>query len=216
MLQKLPNHCIPEPILAAITFQILWGLAYLHFEKIVHRDIKPQNILLNTYGQVKLSDFGISKVLETTALAKTFIGSFKYMSPERVLHEVYDYSCDIWSLGIILIEAASSYFPYEEESNMSQLALIMAIVDDTEPHLPERSPLNIPFTSSFHNFIHFCIAKNPCERFSAVTLLEHPWLIEQHKVTNLEEAINRVYRWLESIGLTNNNKESNTVTGSTV
>jgi len=59
----------------------LYGLGYLVYERRLHRDIKPQNILVNTSGQVKLTDFGISRELSTAVLAKTFIGSFKYMSP---------------------------------------------------------------------------------------------------------------------------------------
>jgi len=206
LLQKLPYHCIPESILAAIGFQILWGIAYLHHDHIIHRDIKPQNVLLNTNGQVKLSDFGISKVLETTALARTFIGSFKYMSPERVLHEAYTYSADIWSLGIILIEAASQ-FPYEE-SNMSQLALIMAIID-TSPTLPITSPTKEVFSNEFHNFIQLCVARDPTERASAITLLEHPWLTNYHNIIDLDDAIQRVYEWLPSIGIINNNNITN-------
>jgi serine/threonine protein kinase len=97
--RKAPGKCIPEKVLAAMAYQILFGLGYLEFERRVHRDIKPQNILVNTTGRVKLTDFGISRELSTAVLAKTFIGSFKYMSPERILHQPYDYASDIWSLG---------------------------------------------------------------------------------------------------------------------
>merc|ERR1711991_1242493 len=71
---------IPEKVLAAITFQCLWGLSYLKHEHRLHRDIKPQNVLLNKLGFVKLTDFGISKELENSiGKCLTVVGTFKYM-----------------------------------------------------------------------------------------------------------------------------------------
>merc|ERR1711990_648573 len=91
---------IPERILAHVTYQILWGLAYLKFENRFHRDIKPANILCNSRGNVKLTDFGIAREMENSIqMAKTFVGTFKYMSPERMQSEPYNYKSDIWSLG---------------------------------------------------------------------------------------------------------------------
>jgi len=86
VLRKSPGKRIPEPQLAAMAFQMIFGLGYLAYERRVHRDIKLPNILVHTTGQVKLTDFGISRELSTAVLAKTFIGSFAYMSPERVMH----------------------------------------------------------------------------------------------------------------------------------
>ena len=83
--------------------------------KQVHRDIKPDNILVNSAGEVKLTDFGISKTLEETlAMCYTFVGTMNYMSPERMEGEKYSYPGDIWSLGVILAELASGVFPFQE------------------------------------------------------------------------------------------------------
>lgn len=87
VIRKAPSRKIPEGPLAAMSFQMIFGLAYLAFERRVHRDIKPANILVHHDGRVKLTDFGISRELATAVLAKTFIGSFQYMSPERIRHE---------------------------------------------------------------------------------------------------------------------------------
>ncbi len=76
---------IPEWILANMVYQILWGLAYLKHEHRVHRDIKPSNLLINSLGEVKVTDFGVSAELQSSiAMCGTFVGSFKYMSPERI------------------------------------------------------------------------------------------------------------------------------------
>ena len=69
---------IPERILAAIAFQILWGLAYLKHDKRVHRDMKPSNLLINSRGEVKVTDFGVSAELQNSiAMCGTFVGTFK-------------------------------------------------------------------------------------------------------------------------------------------
>lgn len=76
------NHL--ELVTACILYQILWGLAYLHYEHSIHRDIKLGNVLINSSGVVKLSDFGISRILDsTTAMSHTAVGTSRYMSPER-------------------------------------------------------------------------------------------------------------------------------------
>ena len=68
---------LPEAVLASIAYQILWGLAYLKHEKRVHRDVKPSNILINSKGEVKLSDFGIAAELQSTiAMCGTFVGEY--------------------------------------------------------------------------------------------------------------------------------------------
>ncbi|EKU20136.1 ser thr kinase [Nannochloropsis gaditana CCMP526] len=104
---------IPERALANMVFQILWALAYLKHDKRVHRDIKPSNLLINSHGEVKVSDFGLSAELQSSlAMCGTFVGTFKYMSPERIRNDPYDYASDVWSLGLTLIECATGRYPY--------------------------------------------------------------------------------------------------------
>ncbi|CAI0387867.1 unnamed protein product [Linum tenue] len=93
---------IPEPYLAAITKQVLKGLLYLHHEKhVIHRDMKPSNLLINHRGEVKITDFGVSAIMQSTSgQANTFVGTYNYMSPERISGGKYDYKSDIWSLGV--------------------------------------------------------------------------------------------------------------------
>lgn len=83
----------------------------------LHRDIKPANILMNTNGEVKISDFGISKELNfMDEMSKTNVGTRIYMSPERISCKSYDYKSDIWSLGLVMIELATGIFPYESKT----------------------------------------------------------------------------------------------------
>lgn len=116
---------IPEHVLANMTYQILYGLSYLKKEKRVHRDIKPSNVLINSQGQVKVSDFGIAAELRSSiAMCGTFVGTFKYMSPERIQRKPYSYSSDIWSLGIVLLETATGRYPYPEQKTCIEVDTI--------------------------------------------------------------------------------------------
>ena len=111
---KRKARLLPESALAAIAFQILFALAYLHEENVLHRDIKPANILINSKGFVKISDLGISGLVSSarldatsSGLNHTVIGTSIYMSPERVLDKAYSFPSDIWSFGLVLIECAT-------------------------------------------------------------------------------------------------------------
>jgi serine/threonine protein kinase len=101
-----------ESVLANISLQVLRGLDFLHQKRIVHRDIKPANILVNHDGIVKLSDFGVARVMAAhEAAVKSNLGTFAFFSPERLHGDQYDFSSDIWSMGITLLTLALGAFP---------------------------------------------------------------------------------------------------------
>lgn len=141
-------------------------MLYLHKVKHqIHRDMKPGNILINTYGLVKLTDFGIAKTLEnSSAYCNTFVGTKTYMSPERIMGKEYSYSSDIWSLGLILFELATGVFPY----NFSKIFIehVESILRDPEPTLPDDGT----FSPEMQNFITRCLRKNPAERDTVAEL----------------------------------------------
>ena len=103
--------------------QICLGLKYIHEHKIIHRDLKTQNIFLTKKNEIKLGDFGISKNLKKTLdKAYTIIGTPYYFSPELINNEPYDYKTDIWSLGILLYELCCLKLPFQG-NNIAQLSM---------------------------------------------------------------------------------------------
>ncbi|GAA5914002.1 hypothetical protein JCM5296_001537 [Sporobolomyces johnsonii] len=106
---------IPEPILGKIALAVMSGLTYLYeVHKIMHRDVKPSNILLNSAGQIKICDFGVSGEL-INSVADTFVGTSTYMSPERISGDPYTVKSDVWSVGITLVELAIGRFPFSSD-----------------------------------------------------------------------------------------------------
>ncbi|KAL8158778.1 hypothetical protein V2J09_000315 [Rumex salicifolius] len=170
-------NTILEPYLAVVCKQVLQGLMYLHNERhVIHRDIKPSNLLVNHKGEVKITDFGVSATLASSMGQRdTFVGTYNYMSPERISGSAYDYGCDIWSLGMVMLECAIGRFPYikyeDQHSGPSYFELLEAIVESPPPSAPSDQ-----FSPEFCSFISCCIQKDPMERSSSADLLAHPFI----------------------------------------
>ncbi|XP_058074133.1 mitogen-activated protein kinase kinase 6 [Magnolia sinica] len=167
---------ILEPYLAVVCKQVLKGLVYLHHERhVIHRDIKPSNLLVNHKGEVKITDFGVSAVASSMGQRDTFVGTYNYMSPERIRGNTYDYSSDIWSLGMVVLECAIGHFPYipseQEEGWLSFYELLETIVEQPPPSAPPDQ-----FSPEFCSFISSCIQKDPRDRMSSLDLLGHPFI----------------------------------------
>lgn len=122
---------LPEYAIGNIAYQILKSLNFLHKERHqVHRDVKPENILINSFGEIKLTDFGISKQLfETINNCKSFVGTIAYMSPERMNSEDYSYPSDVWSLGLIIYELATGEYAYPECKTFIDMRQTMMSMD---------------------------------------------------------------------------------------
>ncbi|GLJ43957.1 hypothetical protein SUGI_0916370 [Cryptomeria japonica] len=177
-----------EPYLAVICKQVLKGLIYLHHDRhIIHRDIKPSNLLVNHKGEVKITDFGVSATLANSMGQRdTFVGTYNYMSPERISGSTYGYSSDIWSLGLVVLECATGNFPYlppgQEEGWLNFYELLETIVEQPPPCAsPDQ------FSSEFCSFISACVQKEPRDRMSATDLLNHPF-IKKYEDQNVDLA----------------------------
>jgi mitogen-activated protein kinase kinase 1 len=183
---------IPEPPLANITYQLLWALAYLKRKSRVHRDVKPSNVLINSRGFAKLSDFGVASELQNSiAMCATFVGTFKYMSPERIQNEPYSYSSDIWSLALTLAECATGEYPYPEAS--SYIEMVQTILEAPAPSLDPRR-----YSPEFCQFISHCVKKSPRDRLPADILLGSPWLVK-HGAISYEAAVKNVKAWIDGL-----------------
>jgi serine/threonine protein kinase len=99
----------------------------------------------------------------------TFVGTFRYMSPERIQHTQYSYSSDIWSLGLVLMEAATGVYPYPKHQTC--IDMLQSVLEAPPPALSPQY-----FSQDFCDFLQQCLQKNPLDRAAADTLLESPWL----------------------------------------
>ena len=141
-----------EEILSYFT-QICLALKHCHDRKILHRDLKPQNIFMTRTGICKLGDFGISKVLNgTKSKAQSTVGTPLYLSPELLSGQPYDHKTDIWSMGILLYELAALRVPWRSTS-LSQIG--HEIVNNKYPALPDQ------YSFALKNLVMQCLQKTP-------------------------------------------------------
>lgn len=176
-INKIYQGGVPEDCLAYIVHSTILALKHLKDSyKIIHRDVKPTNILCNSKGDVKLCDFGVSGNL-VASIAKTNVGCQAYMAPERIrtggssATMTYTVESDIWSLGLSIIEMATGTYPYPPEAYTDIFSQLTAIVDGNAPELDPAK-----FSPDACSFVAKCLEKNPSLRPSYAELLDHPWL----------------------------------------
>merc|ERR1719272_2905407 len=125
---------IPETRVVRWFTEATLALKYMHDKHVLHRDLKSQNLFLTSQDRLRIGDFGISKVLESTAaFAKTTIGTPYYLSPEICMEKPYSYASDIWALGCILYELAALRVPFDASSLQS---LVQKITNGPAPVFP--------------------------------------------------------------------------------
>lgn len=174
---------INEKVLSRVAISVLAGLDYLHQHHIIHRDIKPSNILLDKYGNIKLCDFGVSGEV-VNSLASTFVGTQFYMAPERIMGQPYTVNCDIWSLGLTLLETATFRFPFSHDKQLQGPIELLSMILEYEPQLEDVPQENIYWSDQFKDFIHCCLIKNSSERPGPRQMLQLPWCID-HRNDNI-------------------------------
>lgn len=149
-----------------ISLQIASGMEAAHAKNIIHRDIKPQNIIISREGKVKVADFGIAKAATSNTIAAgQAIGSVHYISPEQARGGYSDEKSDIYSLGITLYEMLSGKMPFAAENTVS-----VALLHIQEEAIPLRE-LNEDLPPSVEKIVQKCMQKKPERRYLTVTEL---------------------------------------------
>lgn len=173
-----------EAFIASIAYQVLRGLEYLHSQRILHRDIKPGNILLNEKGSVKLCDFGISSLYgEDHSLQTTVVGTSRFMSPERLRAKAYGRASDIWSFGLVVLELWNGEIPFKDCESIVSLVITVeeTPLDDLISGIGIKS-------KNLGDVLLGCLQQAPEKRMPASILRLAPWFGTQHEITSLERA----------------------------
>lgn len=149
--------------------QIVSALKHAHEKKIIHRDIKPQNILMTKDGILKVTDFGIAKAVDSSTVVATgnAIGSVHYFSPEQAKGKFVNESSDLYSCGIVLFELATKRLPFEAESHVS-----IALKHISE-EFPRPSKFNSSIPQSLEDLILKATAKNQIDRYQNASEMLH-------------------------------------------
>ncbi|XP_045146274.1 dual specificity mitogen-activated protein kinase kinase 7 isoform X1 [Echinops telfairi] len=175
-LKKRMQDPIPERILGKMTVAIVKALFYLKEKHgVIHRDVKPSNILLDERGQIKLCDFGISGRLVDSKAKTRSAGCAAYMAPERIdppdpTKPDYDIRADVWSLGISLVELATGQFPYK--NCKTDFEVLTKVLQEEPPLLPGH----MDFSGDFQSFVKDCLTKDHRKRPKYNKLLEHSFI----------------------------------------
>ncbi|XP_036421315.1 TRAF2 and NCK interacting kinase a isoform X1 [Colossoma macropomum] len=174
LIKNTKGNSLKEDWIGYISREMLRGLIHLHQHKVIHRDIKGQNVLLTENAEVKLVDFGVSAQLDrTVGRRNTFIGTPYWMAPEVIACDenpeaTYDFKSDLWSLGITAIEMAEGAPPLCEIHPMRALFLI--------PRNPAPRLNSSKWSAEFHSFIESCLVKNHTQRPNTEEMLKHPFI----------------------------------------
>jgi len=189
LARRLERGPLPNKEVLALGAQIAEALDRAHRGGVVHRDLKPGNVML-TAGGAKLMDFGLARAAglapaagalsESPTLSRpltaegTIVGTFQYMAPEQLEGKEADARTDIWALGCVLYEMATGRRAFEGDS---QASLIAAIMDHEPPAITSLKPLSPP---ALDHLVRRCLAKNPADRWQSArdVALEFNWIAE--------------------------------------
>ncbi|XP_073402417.1 serine/threonine-protein kinase 36 isoform X2 [Dendrobates tinctorius] len=161
---------LSEDLVKEVSAQLVSALYYLHSHRILHRDMKPQNILLGKDGTVKLCDFGFARELSLdTLMVRSIKGTPLYMSPELVLERPYDHRSDLWALGCIVYELLVGTPPFYTHSIFQLVSIIT--------QQPVRWPRGV--SAELKDFLQGLLTKDPALRLSWPRLLAHPFIKDQ-------------------------------------
>lgn len=189
-MMEAAGRPLDEHEAAYVMKSILEGLVFLKQHKIVHRDIKAGNILVDDDGNVKLADFGISKAVEGSIKLQSTVGSPYWMAPELFQDNPrYGYEVDIWATGILCCELLEKHPPYANKMYLQA----MKMIKEGEPYSlagHKSEATHKPFSDACVDFVAKCLVKDQQKRATAEELLQHPFL---QKATDLQHLMDNTY-----------------------
>ncbi|MCA1669632.1 MAG: protein kinase, partial [Thermomicrobia bacterium] len=167
---------LPEGEALGIGAQVAAALGAAHAHHLIHRDIKPHNVLLSPEGDAKVTDFGIARAAGASQLTatQTVMGTAHYLSPEQALHRPLDGRSDLYSLGIVLYEALTGQLPFEGES---LVAVAMRQVHDPPPPMRQFAPEITPRTEAV---VMRALAKDPADRYQSAGEMQAALIAAAH------------------------------------
>ncbi|KAM3721366.1 Dual specificity mitogen-activated protein kinase kinase [Dirofilaria immitis] len=163
---------LPVSVLVPAAVSVICGLHHLWTHKVMHRDIKPSNILVNTHGDVKISDFGVSRQLERS-VARSFVGSSVYMAPERMQGSPYRICSDIWSFGLTMCELAAGKFPLVMSTCKNVSAVMEVVCDKNFDIMDSFDVEHLPV--DFVDVLRNCVVVDEAKRWKHEDLLDCPF-----------------------------------------
>jgi len=158
---------LPVDEAVAYGIEVGRGLAAAHAQRLIHRDVKPQNVLIDAEGRAKVTDFGIARSLESDGLTKTgrVLGTTDYVAPEQAMGQAVDARCDIYSLGVLLYEMLTGEVPFQADT---LVGVAMKHVNEEMPDVQKRRP---EISSALAAVIERATAKEPKKRYPDMTAL---------------------------------------------
>jgi serine/threonine protein kinase len=184
---------LPERVACALAYQLFWCLARLRNAHLLHRDVKPSNVLLSLQGAVRLGDAGLAREGSSVAQEHSFVGTFLYMAPERLQQEPYAFPADVYGVGLCIVQAVLGRFPLSEEGS-SYVDTLMALLEAPPFTFPpngtplagaaaaaggggggEKAPAAALYLSpSFRELFEACVSRQPAQRPTAEAALLSP------------------------------------------
>eukprot|EP00079_Xenopus_tropicalis_P037450 XP_017951221.1 PREDICTED: traf2 and NCK-interacting protein kinase-like [Xenopus tropicalis] len=170
LMETKKDYSLGERWISYICKGVLQGLCHLQDLKMIHHDLKPENLMLTRSADIKIIDFGLATVGETSI---SVAGTATYMAPEVFAccqdnYVEYDNKADVWSLGIIAIEMAEGNAPHSE---LTEIKFIKRVIHGPPPKLTWTR-----WSVTFHDFIYQCLKKDPAKRPTAKQLLSHQFI----------------------------------------
>lgn len=214
VLEKKPNG-LDEMDVRKYMYQLLRGIEYCHSHNIIHRDVKPENILISKNGALKLCDFGFARTMSIGGKYTDYVATRWYRAPELLVGDVeYGKGVDVWAVGCIFTEVSNGMPLFPGESDLDQLAHLMRCfgkITNRMVQIFRRNPLYVSaelppanVTESLDDrfpsvpktwlgFLKACLKNDPDQRESCSTLLSHPYFTERNFKADYDNELRLIF-----------------------